>query len=94
MYKRALVIITFLIAVGAARARAQQADAVTTKILNGTITGTIGGPVAGVCSATGYSAICPSGPANCSCLTIKCRQGERQSSREWSRGCPLDDRQR
>ena len=70
MYKRALVIITFLIAVGAARARAQQADAVTTKILNGTITGTIGGPVAGVCSATGYSAICPSGSANWSCVTI------------------------
>jgi hypothetical protein len=70
MYKRALVMITVLIAVGVAWARAQQADAVTTKILNGTITGMISGPVAGVCSDTGYSAICPSGLANCSCFTI------------------------
>jgi hypothetical protein len=70
MYKRTLVIIAVLIAVGGAWARAQQADAVTTKVLNGTITGTISGPVAGLCSMTGYSAICPSGSANCSCFTI------------------------
>ena len=70
MYKRTLVIMTVLIAVGSAWARAQQADAITTKVRNGTITGTISGPVAGPCSVTGYSAICPSGPLNCSCLTI------------------------
>ena len=70
MYRRALVIMTVLIAVGAAWARAQQADAITTKVRNGTITGTISGPVAGPWSLTGYSAICPSGPLNCSCLTI------------------------
>jgi hypothetical protein len=70
MYKRALVIITVLIAVGAAWARAQQADARTAKIRNATITGLISDPVAGKCSDTGYSAICPSGPLNCSCISI------------------------
>jgi hypothetical protein len=62
MYKRALVMITVLIAVGAAWARAQQ-------VRDATITGQISDPVAGVCSDTGYSAICPS-ESNCSCMTI------------------------
>jgi hypothetical protein len=70
MCRRTLVIIVVLIAIGAACARAQQADAITTKVLNGTITGTITGPVAGLCTKTGYSAICPSGPTNCACYTI------------------------
>jgi hypothetical protein len=70
MYKRAFVIITVVIAVGAAWARAQQADASTAKIRNATITGQISDPVAGKCSDTGYSAICPSGPLNCSCISI------------------------
>jgi hypothetical protein len=69
MYKRTLVIMAVLIAVGAAWARAQQADAISTRVRNGTITGTVSGPVAGLCSLTGYSAICPS-VSNCSCLTI------------------------
>jgi hypothetical protein len=69
MYKRAFVIVVVLIAVGAAWARAQQADAVSTRIQNGIISGTLSAPVAGPCSITGYSAICPSG-TNCSCITI------------------------
>jgi hypothetical protein len=70
MYKRALVMTVVFIAVGAAGASARQAAAVATKVLNGTITGTISGPVAGLCSMTGYSAICPSGAENCSCFTV------------------------
>jgi hypothetical protein len=68
MYKRTFVIIAVIIAL-AVRARAQQANAVNTKIQNGTISGTLSSQVAGPCSMTGYSAICPS-VTNCSCITI------------------------
>jgi hypothetical protein len=50
MCRRTLVIIAVLIAVCAAWARAQHADAITTKVLKGTITGTNTGTVAGRCS--------------------------------------------
>ena len=68
MYRRALVVITVVILMGAAWVRAQEADAVGTRIQNATISGDFSGPVAGVCSNTGYTAICPTGP--CSCITL------------------------
>jgi len=70
MCRRAVVVITVVILVGAAWARAQQADAVATKIASATISGDFSGPVAGVCTPTGYTAICPSGLSNCSCITM------------------------
>jgi len=71
MYRRALVVITVVILMGAAWVRAQEADAVGTRIQNATISGDFSGPVAGVCTpvpATGYTALCPTGP--CSCITM------------------------
>jgi hypothetical protein len=70
MYRRALVVIVVVMLVGAAWARAQQTDAVATRIQNATISGDFSGPVAGVCAVAGYTAICPSGPSNCSCSTM------------------------
>lgn len=73
MYRRALVVITVVILVGAAWARAQESDALATRIQNATISGAFSGPVAGVCTPvpdTGYPDICPSGPSNCSCITM------------------------
>jgi hypothetical protein len=70
MYKRALVIVTVTIVLGAAWVRAQEAAALKTKVLNGTITGTLSRPVAGACAVTGFAAICPSGAAKCSCVTM------------------------
>jgi hypothetical protein len=71
MYRRALVVITVVILMGAAWVRAQEADAVGTRIQNATISGDFSGPVAGVCTPvpdTGYPDICPSG--TCSCITM------------------------
>ncbi len=73
MYRRALLVMTVVILLGAAWVRAQEADVVATRIQNGTISGDFSGPVAGVCTpvpATGYTEICPSGPLNCSCITM------------------------
>jgi hypothetical protein len=47
---------------------AAESDALRTAVLGGTIKGTVSGPVAGACSVTGYTAICPSGI--CSCLSV------------------------
>ena len=71
MYRRALVVVTVVILMGAAWVRAQEADAVGTRIQNATISGDFSGPVAGVCTPvpdTGYPDICPSG--TCSCITM------------------------
>lgn len=71
MYRRAVVVITVVILVGAAWARAQEADVVSTRIESGTISGTFSTPVSGPCTpspATGYTAICPS--KNCFCITM------------------------
>jgi hypothetical protein len=73
MYRRALVVVTVVILMGAAWVRAQEADAVATRIQNATISGAFSTPVPGVCTpdpATGYTTICPSGPLNCSCITM------------------------
>jgi hypothetical protein len=71
MYRHALVVVTVVILMGAAWVRAQEADAVGTRIQNATISGDFSGPVAGVCTPvpdTGYPDICPSG--TCSCITM------------------------
>ena len=71
MYRRAVVLITVVILVGAAWVRAQEADVVATRIRSGTISGNFSSPVPGVCTpaaATGYTAICPS--SNCFCITM------------------------
>jgi hypothetical protein len=70
MYKRSFVILTVLTLVGAAWARAQQADAIKTRVLNATFSGDVSSPVAGACAVAGYPAICPSGAENCSCITM------------------------
>lgn len=62
-----------MLAVSAAWTYAGQSDtpdALNTRVRNATIVGNVTGPVAGVCSMSGYAAICPSGPSNCSCITI------------------------
>ncbi len=70
MYKRVLIIGGVVVALAAGLVLAQEGDAVKTKVLSGTITGAISSPVAGACSVLGFTAICPSGPANCSCVTM------------------------
>jgi len=70
MYKRVLIIGGVVIALAAGLVLAQEGDAVKTKVLNGTIRGPISSPVAGACSSVGFTAICPSGAANCSCVTM------------------------
>ena len=70
MYRRVLIVGGVLVALAAGLVLAQEQDAATTKVLSGTISGLISSPVAGACSTLGFTAICPSGPANCSCVTI------------------------
>jgi hypothetical protein len=70
MYRRALVVVTVVILMGAAWVRAQEADAVGTRIQNATISGdfTTSGVTCTPVPDTGYPDICPSG--TCSCITM------------------------
>jgi hypothetical protein len=77
MYKRALVVITVVILLGAAWARAQESDTATpvTRIQNATISGPSTEVLSAVCPPpspeTGYLPdTCPSGTGHCSCITM------------------------
>lgn len=70
MFKRILIIGGVVVALAAGLVLAQESDAVKTKVLTGTISGAVSSPIAGACSTLGFAAICPSGPSDCSCITI------------------------
>jgi hypothetical protein len=69
MYSRVLIIGGVVVALAAGLVRAQEGDAVKTKVLNGTISGAVNSPVPGVCAPVGFTAICPS-TTSCSCVTM------------------------